>query len=130
MLSRSHILLLLVLGCLAHLVSFGFLTASVLKHPRTPVNALGITDYAGTDHEQLIKRLRSAQSVDEALFKSFDPLLFLCVFHFVVCDSLFTYYGNSHFCIFRLLILLLNNLPGQLMTFREPLLVPCIRDPL
>lgn len=89
--SRSHFLLLLVWGCLAHLVSFCFLTASVLKHPRTPVNALGITDFAGTDHEQLIKRLRSAQSVDEALLKSFNSLLFLCVFLFVVCDSIFTY---------------------------------------
>lgn len=39
-----------------------------------PVNALGITDYTGTEHEQLIKRLRSAQSVDEALLKSFDSL--------------------------------------------------------
>ncbi|KAH7513409.1 hypothetical protein FEM48_Zijuj12G0196900 [Ziziphus jujuba var. spinosa] len=58
--------------------------ASVLKRPRTPVNALGITDYTGTEHEQLIKRLRSAQSVDEALLKSFDALLSLFIFHFVV----------------------------------------------
>ncbi|XP_048320872.2 topless-related protein 2 [Ziziphus jujuba] len=42
--------------------------ASVLKRPRTPVNALGITDYTGTEHEQLIKRLRSAQSVDEVTY--------------------------------------------------------------
>ncbi|KAF3456286.1 hypothetical protein FNV43_RR00936 [Rhamnella rubrinervis] len=44
--------------------------ASVLKHPRAPVNALGITDYAGTEHRQLIKRLRSAQSVDEIAYSA------------------------------------------------------------
>ncbi|KAJ1383310.1 WD40/YVTN repeat-like-containing domain superfamily [Sesbania bispinosa] len=38
---------------------------SVLKHSRTPSNTLGMMDYQNTDHEQLMKRLRSAQSVDE-----------------------------------------------------------------
>ncbi|KAJ0092037.1 hypothetical protein Patl1_24978 [Pistacia atlantica] len=41
---------------------------SVLKHPRTPSNALGMIDYQSTDHEQLKKRLRSSQSVDEATY--------------------------------------------------------------
>lgn len=76
LLTRSYILVL-VLGCLAHLITFCFLTASVLKHTRMPVNALGITDNAGTDHEQLIKRLRSAQSVHEVLLKSIDSMLTL-----------------------------------------------------
>ncbi|XP_044486596.1 topless-related protein 2-like isoform X2 [Mangifera indica] len=41
---------------------------SVLKHPRAPSTALGMTDYQSTDHEQLKKRLRSSQSVDEATY--------------------------------------------------------------
>ncbi|TYH01743.1 hypothetical protein ES288_A09G084400v1 [Gossypium darwinii] len=41
---------------------------SVLKHPRTPPDALGMTEYGSTDHEQLMKRLRSAQSVDEVTY--------------------------------------------------------------
>ncbi|TKY72557.1 Topless-related protein 2 [Spatholobus suberectus] len=40
---------------------------SVLKHPRTP-NALGMMDYQNNDHEQLMKRLRTAQSVDEVTY--------------------------------------------------------------
>ncbi|KAF8387763.1 hypothetical protein HHK36_026418 [Tetracentron sinense] len=42
--------------------------ASILKRPRTPPNALGIVDYQSTDHEQLMKRLRSTQSVDEVTY--------------------------------------------------------------
>ncbi|XP_061369331.1 topless-related protein 2-like isoform X1 [Gastrolobium bilobum] len=40
---------------------------SNLKHPRTP-NAFGMMDYQNNDHEQLMKRLRSAQSVDEVTY--------------------------------------------------------------
>ncbi|KAH7573515.1 hypothetical protein JRO89_XS03G0162800 [Xanthoceras sorbifolium] len=41
---------------------------SSLKHPRTPSNAPGMIDYQSLDHEQLKKRLRSSQSVDEATY--------------------------------------------------------------
>ncbi|CAN6548274.1 unnamed protein product [Malus baccata var. baccata] len=41
---------------------------SALKHPRTPSNALGMGDYPNSDHEQLMKRLRSAQPVDEVSY--------------------------------------------------------------
>ncbi|XWS08546.1 hypothetical protein CRYUN_Cryun40dG0011800 [Craigia yunnanensis] len=41
---------------------------SGLKHPRTPSNTLGMIEYASTDHEQLMKRLRSVQSVDEITY--------------------------------------------------------------
>ncbi|GLU08454.1 hypothetical protein SLE2022_253670 [Rubroshorea leprosula] len=41
---------------------------SVLKHPRTPSNTLGMMDYQNSDNEQLLKRLRSAQSVDEVTY--------------------------------------------------------------
>lgn len=41
-----------------------FLVVSILKHPRTPM-ALGMMDYQNNDHEQLMKRLRTPQSVDE-----------------------------------------------------------------
>ncbi|XP_022722525.1 topless-related protein 2-like isoform X2 [Durio zibethinus] len=40
----------------------------VLKHPRTPSNTLGMIEYGSTDHEQLMKRLRSAQFVDEVTY--------------------------------------------------------------
>ncbi|KAK6930217.1 WD40 repeat [Dillenia turbinata] len=40
---------------------------SVLKHPR-PSGGLGMMDYQSADHEQLMKRLRSAQSVDEVTY--------------------------------------------------------------
>ncbi|KAK8619660.1 hypothetical protein V6N13_135942 [Hibiscus sabdariffa] len=42
---------------------------SVLKHPRTP-DTLGMTEYGSSDHEQLMKRLRSTQSVDEVTYPS------------------------------------------------------------
>ncbi|KAI9122848.1 hypothetical protein K1719_005737 [Acacia pycnantha] len=41
---------------------------SVLKHSRTPSNALGMMDYQNNDHEQIMKRLRPAQSVDEVTY--------------------------------------------------------------
>ncbi|XAR57038.1 hypothetical protein NMG60_11025039 [Bertholletia excelsa] len=41
---------------------------SVLKHPRIPSPGLQMIDYQSTDHEQLIKRLRSAQSFDEVTY--------------------------------------------------------------
>ncbi|XVE65573.1 hypothetical protein DITRI_Ditri08aG0010600 [Diplodiscus trichospermus] len=41
---------------------------SVLKHPRTPSNTLGMIEYGSSDHEQLVKRLRSAQSFDEVTY--------------------------------------------------------------
>ncbi|KAF8394610.1 hypothetical protein HHK36_020824 [Tetracentron sinense] len=40
---------------------------SILKHSRTPPNALGMVDYQSTDHEQLMKRLRPAP-VDEVTY--------------------------------------------------------------
>ncbi|XP_057415729.1 topless-related protein 2 [Lotus japonicus] len=41
---------------------------SVLKHPRTPSNTLGMMDYQNADHDHLMKRLRSAPSVDEVTY--------------------------------------------------------------
>ncbi|EEF49925.1 WD-repeat protein, putative [Ricinus communis] len=41
---------------------------SVLKRPRTPPTAPGMVDYQNPDHEQLMKRLRPAQSVDEVTY--------------------------------------------------------------
>ncbi|OVA18707.1 WD40 repeat [Macleaya cordata] len=42
---------------------------SILKRPITPPNALGMVDYQSSDHDQLMKRLRStAQPVDEVTF--------------------------------------------------------------
>ncbi|KHG04331.1 Topless-related 2 -like protein [Gossypium arboreum] len=41
---------------------------SVLKHPRTPSNTPGMVEYGSTDHEHLMKRLRSAQSIDEVTY--------------------------------------------------------------
>ncbi|KAF7837781.1 topless-related protein 2 [Senna tora] len=41
---------------------------SILKHSRTPSNAPGMMDYQNNDHEQIMKRLRSAQSVDEVTY--------------------------------------------------------------
>nr|XP_023929204.1 topless-related protein 3-like isoform X1 [Quercus suber]XP_023929206.1 topless-related protein 3-like isoform X3 [Quercus suber]POE89703.1 topless-related protein 3 [Quercus suber] len=40
----------------------------ILKRPRTPPAAPGMVDYPSTDHEQLMKRLRSAQSVEEVTY--------------------------------------------------------------
>ncbi|XWS57464.1 hypothetical protein CRYUN_Cryun09bG0176200 [Craigia yunnanensis] len=41
---------------------------SVLKRPRTPPSAPGMVDYQNPDHEQLMKRLRSAPSVEEVTY--------------------------------------------------------------
>ncbi|KDP23430.1 hypothetical protein JCGZ_23263 [Jatropha curcas] len=41
---------------------------SVLKRPRTPPTAPGIVDYQSPDHEQLMKRLRPAQSIEEVTY--------------------------------------------------------------
>ncbi|XP_057957673.1 topless-related protein 2 [Malania oleifera] len=41
---------------------------SVLKHLRTTSNAPGVIDYQNNDHDQLMKRLRPAQSVDEVTY--------------------------------------------------------------
>ncbi|KAE9610024.1 putative transcription factor WD40-like family [Lupinus albus] len=40
----------------------------VLKHPRTHSNALGMMDYHNADHEQMTKRLKLSQSVDEVTY--------------------------------------------------------------
>ncbi|KAJ4829400.1 Topless- protein 3 [Turnera subulata] len=40
----------------------------VLKRPRTPPAAPGMVDYQSPDHEQLMKRLRPAQSVEEVTY--------------------------------------------------------------
>ncbi|EXB56799.1 Topless-related protein 3 [Morus notabilis] len=41
---------------------------SILKRPRTPPAAPGMVDYQSPDHEQLMKRLRPAQSVEEVTY--------------------------------------------------------------
>ncbi|KAF2307284.1 hypothetical protein GH714_026099 [Hevea brasiliensis] len=41
---------------------------SVLKRPRTPPTAPGMVDYQSPDHEQLMKRLRPAQTVEEVTY--------------------------------------------------------------
>lgn len=46
---------------------------SILKHARTPPANPGMVDYQNPEHEQLMKRLRSAQSVEEVSF----PLIFI-----------------------------------------------------
>lgn len=43
---------------ICHLVSF-------LKRPATPLATLGMNEYQSADHEQLMKRLRPAQPVEE-----------------------------------------------------------------
>ncbi|CAO2832842.1 unnamed protein product [Amaranthus hypochondriacus] len=42
--------------------------APMLKRPRTPPATLGMVDYQNPDHEQLMKRLRPAQSVEEVTY--------------------------------------------------------------
>lgn len=39
----------------------------MLKRPITPPATLGMVEYQSTDHEQLMKRLRPAQSVEEVI---------------------------------------------------------------
>ncbi|CAA0816768.1 Topless-related protein 3 [Striga hermonthica] len=41
---------------------------SILKRPITPPATLGMIDYQNADHEQLMKRLRPAQSVEEVTY--------------------------------------------------------------
>ncbi|KAF5452308.1 hypothetical protein F2P56_027318 [Juglans regia] len=41
---------------------------SGLKHPRSSSNALGTIDYQSNEHEQLMKRLRPTQAVDEVSY--------------------------------------------------------------
>lgn len=47
---------------LCHLVSF-------LKRPATPLAPLGMAEYQSPDHEQLMKRLRPAQPLEEVPIK-------------------------------------------------------------
>ena len=49
------------------------LTVNVLKHPRAPSNSLGLMDYQNADHEQLMKRLRSAQTSNEVTYPAHPP---------------------------------------------------------
>lgn len=49
---------------------------SILKHPRTPTTP-GMVDYQNADHEQLMKRLRPAPSMEEVI-------LMIFVFNFIV----------------------------------------------
>lgn len=49
------------------LIYFCNVTVSILKHPRTPPATPGMVDYQSPDHEQLIKRLRSSQSIEEVM---------------------------------------------------------------
>lgn len=69
-------------------LSFKFKTVSILKRPRTPPATPGIVDYQSTDHEQLMKRLRPAQSVEEVILKMFVSCL-LCwtIFNLAFCLS-------------------------------------------
>ncbi|KAK3036766.1 hypothetical protein RJ639_029731 [Escallonia herrerae] len=41
---------------------------SILKRPVTPPAALGMVEYQSSEHEQLMKRLRTAQSVEEVTY--------------------------------------------------------------
>ncbi|KAL3728392.1 hypothetical protein ACJRO7_033043 [Eucalyptus globulus] len=46
---------------------------SIMKRPRTPPTASGMVDYQSPDHEQLMKRLRPAQSVEEVTYPLSRP---------------------------------------------------------
>ncbi|KAJ0264269.1 Topless-related protein 2 [Hirschfeldia incana] len=41
---------------------------NALKHPRPPSNSLGLMDYPNADHDQLMRRLRSAQTGNEVTY--------------------------------------------------------------
>lgn len=56
-----------------------FFAVSVLKHPRTPSNTLGMMDYQNADHDHLMKRLRSAPSVDEVLTQCCGMFFFFSI---------------------------------------------------
>lgn len=99
-----------------------FFAVSILKHSRTPANTLGMMEYQNNDHEQLMKRLRSAQSVDEVLTQSSDMLSFSCS-----CLDIAIMATAYNLC--RSLILLPPNKPlGHLMSFLELLFVHYIKD--
>lgn len=66
---------------------FLFKTVSILKRPRTPPATPGIVDYQSTDHEQLMKRLRPAQSVEEVILKIFSFLFVMLESHLSFCLS-------------------------------------------
>ena len=98
---------------------FSFFTvAPMLKRPRTPPATLGMVDYQNPDHEQLMKRLRPAQSVEEVTARAYV---------FVVHGSDFGYISVVHFLLyftngftFRLLIQHpVSNLLGRWMTSQE-----------
>ena len=58
---------------------------SILKRPITPPATLGMVDYQNAEHEQLMKRLRPAQSVEEVMQRIF--------FSFFVFIFIFTIFG-------------------------------------
>lgn len=58
-----------------------------MKRPRTPPAAPGMVDYPSTDHEQLMKRLRSAQSVEEVIFSTFLSNFLFWVLDFCISAS-------------------------------------------
>lgn len=47
---------------------------SILKRPITPPATLGMVEYQNADHEQLMKRLRPAQSVEEVILLSWNTV--------------------------------------------------------
>ncbi|KAF9622713.1 hypothetical protein IFM89_032893 [Coptis chinensis] len=61
---------------------------AILKRPRTPPNTLNMVDFQSTDHEQLMKRLRSADEITypaphQQFSRSMDdlPRAVVCSFH-------------------------------------------------
>lgn len=46
----------------------------MLKRPITPPATLGMVEYQNADHEQLMKRLRPAQSVEEVILLSWNAV--------------------------------------------------------
>jgi hypothetical protein len=44
-----------------------YLTVSIMKRPRTPSTTPGMVEYQSADHDQLMKRLRPAPSVEEVM---------------------------------------------------------------
>lgn len=59
---------------------------SILKRPITPPTALGMVDYQIPEHEQLMKRLRPTQSVEEVFFLFIFEVLFASnsLFHYII----------------------------------------------
>lgn len=54
-----------------------FYVVSSLKRPITPPTTLGMLEYQAADHEQLMKRLRPAQSVEEVSRKGFCLIMLI-----------------------------------------------------